>query len=176
MAWSTIETASARFSGSTSSENSLFEAASIELTVDDDGGESSRLLVEADGLYPGLVIERCLVVTHRGSLDDVSVRLFGSTSGTADSGEDLAPYLLSEVQLGSGSSPDCVGFQPRDEVYAGRLSELWRQHGTFDDGLLLIPEAGDGDAVTVRLGFEVESDDRAQGLTTAFVVTVEARP
>lgn len=170
--WSTLETASARFSGSTSTENSLFEAASIDLVVNDDIGQAASLLVDAEGLYPGLVVERCLVVTHRGSLDDVAVRLHG----TAVDENGLAPHLLTDIDLGTGRAPDCEDFEVSATAFSGRLSNLWQEHGSFADGLDLIPAAANGDAVTVRLAFEVASDDRAQGLMTEFMVVLEARP
>ena len=170
--WSTVDTASARFSGSTATENSLFEAAAIDLAVDDDGGQDTRLLVDADGLYPGLVIERCLVVTHRGTLDDVAVRLHGS--GDGDSG--LAPFLRTQIDLGAGMEPDCSDFRTSVPAFSGRLSDLWQAHATFADGVDLMPTAADGDAITVRLAFEVADDDRAQGLQASFTVIVEARP
>jgi hypothetical protein len=173
VAFSTVTTASARFAASTANESSLFAAAEIDLVVDNgDDGAAARLLVDADGLYPGLIVERCLVVTHRGSLEGVDVRLHvapGSDSG-------LARFLRTDVDLGEGVDAECGDFEAIGSAFSGTLSELLADHGSFPQGIDLMSDAGDGQAITLRVSFEVESDDRAQGLSTDFTATLEARP
>lgn len=172
VAFSTVTTASARFAASTSNESSLFAAAEIDLVVDNGDGAAARLLVDADGLYPGLVVERCLVVTHRGSLEGVDVRLHvapGSDTG-------LARFLRTEVELGEGVDAECGDFEAAESQFSGTLSELLADHGSFPQGIDLMSDAGDEQSITLRVSFEVESDDRAQGLSTDFMATLEARP
>ncbi len=172
LAWSTMTTASAGFVGSTSTENSLFRAATVDLEVGAGAGSSTSLRLDADGLYPGLVVERCLLVSYRGTLSAGDVRLHG----VREDGSGLEPYLRTQVELGSGRSADCADFRAATTVFTGTLDELWQRHGTFADGLVLMPAAADGDSLVVRFRAEVESDDRAQGLTTRFSFVFEARP
>lgn len=173
VAFSTVTTASARFAASTGNESSLFEAAAIDLVVDNgEDGAAARLLVDADGLYPGLLVDRCLLVTHRGSLDAVDVRFHVAPGDETE----LAPFLQTRVEIGEGADPECSDFEPVEAIFAGSLSQLLAEHGSFSDGVELMSDAGDGDSVAMRISFEVVSDDRAQGLTTGFMATLEARP
>ncbi len=172
LALAALSTASASFAGSTSNDNSLFEAATVDLTVANGNGSSSRLAIEADGLYPGLAIERCLVVGYRGSLDDVPIRLHGELG----EGTGLDRYLRTTIELGSGNAPACEDFRPTARVFGGTLAELWQEHATFASGIELMPSASDGDTISVRLATELDDDDQAQGLMTTFVIVFEARP
>lgn len=173
LAYQGIATASAGFSGSTANENSLFEAATIDLVLLDDApGTEQRFVIDAAGLRPGLIVERCLPLTYRGSLDEVTVRLHGNIRG----GTGLEEHLLTVIETGSGTSVDCVDHTPSGTVFEGRLSTLWSNHGSFEDGMNVLSPASDGDGTTLRIAIEVDSDNRAQGLDTAFVMVVEARP
>ena len=172
VALTAISTASASFAGSTSSEDSLFEAAAVDLSVTDGDGSSSRLAIEAEGLYPGLVIQRCLIVGYRGSLDDVPIRLHGESGDSSG----LEQYLRTTIQAGSGSSPACDDFKPEQGVFSGTLAEFWQDHATFASGVELMSSASDGDTITVRFATEIDDDDQAQGLITTFAIVFEARP
>lgn len=173
LVWSTIETASAGFSGTTSNDGSLFEAAAIDLVLGPTSGATTAgLLIESDGVYPGLLVERCILVTYHGGLDSVDVRL----SGAVEDGTGLETYLHTEIEIGSGASPTCDDFVHASTAYSGVLREFGREHGTFEEGLDLMTGAVDGDFVSMRLAFEVADDDRAQGLTSRFWFTVGAKP
>ncbi len=171
--WSGVNTATARIAGSTTSDGSLFAAGTIDLVLQPDTEMSAvGLLINAEGLYPGLVIERCLPLTYHGTVDAVPVRGHGSSTG----GTGLEQYLKTEVEVGSGSSVECDDFEASTSAFSGSLGQLWQQHGSFPEGFELIPAANDGDSVTLRVSVEVASDDAAQGLTTEFWIILEARP
>ncbi len=171
--WTTLTTASAGFSGSTSNEGSFFDAGMVDLVLGaDSSGATTTFLIDADGLYPGMVIDRCVLVTYRGGIDDVQVRL----SGTLDDGTGLDRHLRTEIELGRGTSATCDDFRRASTAYSGTLFDLAGDHGSFADGIDLLSAADDGDAVAVRITVEVESDNRAQGLTTAFWLALEVRP
>ena len=171
--WSGLTTASARIAATTSNDSSLILAASVDLVVSNgDGASSAGLLIDADGLYPGLLIERCVEVTYWGDLPDVPVRMFGTPSG----GTGLETYVLTTVERGSASSSECADFVATDALFDGTLLELWGQHGSFEQGLRLIDRADNGTQTWVRIAVEVADDNRAQSLTTAFWLTLEARP
>ncbi len=171
--WSGLTTASGRIAGTTTNETSLFQAGSIDISLDGgaDGAETA-LRLDADGLYPGLVAERCIPVTYRGTFDDADVRLFGE----AGAGSGLDEFLDTTVQVGVGSDNECADFEPGSTIFEGPLAELWRRHGDFGSGLDLLASASDGASVTVRVATQVESDDAAQGKTTEFWMIIEARP
>lgn len=178
LGWSAVTTASARIAGSTGSGGSLLQAASVALERDDAGGGglASELLVDADALYPGVVVERCLPVRYSGSLDDVPLVLSARISG----GTGLERYLDTAVTVGTGADTTCADFTPATgpgtgTAWAGTLASLASSHPRYERGLRLAPLA-DGQAVTVRFRFEVLSDDGAQGRSTAVRLRFEVRP
>lgn len=179
LGWSAVTTASARIAGSTSSGGSLLQAASVSLQRNPPAGGgggsalSSDLLVDADGLYPGVVVERCLPVRYAGSLDDVPLVLSARISG----GTGLERYLDTAVDVGTGDDPACGDFAPTpaDGTWGGTLAALASTHPRYERGLELAG-LGDGQAVTVRFRFEVLADDGAQGRSTAVHLRFEVRP
>ncbi len=182
LGWSAVTTASARIAGSTGSGGSLLQAASVSLQRDTSAGGgggsgggalSSDLLVDADGLYPGVTVERCLPVRYAGSLDDVPLVLSARISG----GTGLERYLDTAVDVGTGADPACGDFAPAsaDGTWGGTLAALASTHPRYERGLELAG-LGDGQAVTVRFRFEVLADDGAQGRSTAVHLRFEVRP
>lgn len=165
-AWSAMETSSARVSASTETA-SFFTAAVVTLHRPD---ASAELLFDAAGLYPGLVTSGCVEIVYDGSVP-ATVRLHGATVG----GTGLEDYVEITV-LVSRSGPGCALDDPATEVFRGRLSDLWRSHADFGDGLPLASPARPGDRLAVRVAATVVDDDRAQGLTTDFSFSIEARP
>ncbi len=178
LGWSALTTASARIAGSTESGGSLLQAASVSLQRDTSGGGSgsglsSELLIDADGLYPGVVVERCLPVRYAGSLDDVPLVLSARISG----GTGLERYLNTAVGVGTGADPACGDFAPTpaSTAWTGTLAGLASNHPRYERGLDLAG-LSDGQAVTVRFRLEVTSDDGAQGRSTAVHLRFEVRP
>jgi hypothetical protein len=171
--WSGVTTASARIAATTSNDSSLINAAVIDLVVD--GGQdvaSTGLLIDAAGLYPGRVVERCFEVAYRGTPIGVPVRMFGLSGG----GTGLEAYLETTVEAGAGSSNECDDFERQTTLFSDTLLELWNRHGSFESGLPLMEAASDGSTTWIRVSIEVADDNRAQDLTTTFWLTLEARP
>ena len=173
LAWSGITTASGRISASTSNESSLVTAASIDLVVNGGGDVASTgLLIDADGLYPGLRLERCFEVSLVGNATDVPIRMFGQTGG----GTGLEVFIDATIDVGRGVDHSCSDFAADAVLFSDTLDDLWNQHGSFESGLPLANAASDGESSWVRVAVEVVDDNRAQDLTTAFWLTIEARP
>ncbi|MCP5028655.1 MAG: hypothetical protein GY929_20465, partial [Actinomycetia bacterium] len=125
--WSGVNTATARIAGSTTSDASLFAAGTIDLVLQPDAETSAvGLLINAEGLYPGLVVERCLPLTYHGTIDAVPVRAHGSSTG----GTGLEQYLMAEVEVGTGSSVECDDFEASTLAFSGLLEQLWERHGS----------------------------------------------
>lgn len=175
-----VRTATGRFAGSTANEGSLLTAAAVDLRLGadptgpgDPGGASvTRLAIDASNLLPGDEVRRCLVVGYTGDLDGVGVRLVGRLDG----GTGLDRHLETTISLGAGSDPDCTDFGASSEVFRGTLRALADRHGGFEQGIVVLDAADDGDAVTVEVRVELLDDDAAQGLDTGFWLEIEARP
>lgn len=171
--WAGTSTASGRIAASTSNESSFIAAGAIDLTVDaGEGAASTGLLIDAAGLYPGLRVERCFAVSYAGTLQGVPVRLFGQPGG----GTGLEAFIDTEIERGSGTDNECGDFSATATLFEGTLLALWEQHGSFDRGVPVIEAADDGATTWVRIAIEVVDDNDAQALTTAFWLTLEARP
>jgi hypothetical protein len=177
LAWSLVDVASSRMSATTSNEGSLFSTAVIDVALttsdddDPDGSIGTRLMVDVENLVPGMVVERCVTVTYRGTLEGVDTRL----SGQREAGTGLDRYLDASVELGTGENPECDDFRAERTVYSGTLAQLWSEHPDYPSGLALLDSAGTGDSVSLRVAVTLRSDDAAQGLDTWFWLTVEAR-
>jgi hypothetical protein len=173
LAYSVIETSRATVAATTENRSSVFGSASIDLQVgrDDPDGASEQLLFDAEGLYPGAEVEACVTIESTSDIP-LSVRLHGAREG----GSGLDEYLDVRFETGlAGSTGDCTGFIPGDVIFDDRLVEMWRRHGDFDRGIELAT-ATTSYATTLRATATVVDDNAAQGLTTNFWVTVEARP
>lgn len=171
--WSGISTATGRIAATTSNDSSFISAAAIDLVVDaGDEAASTGLLIDASGLYPGLVVERCFAVSYLGVLDDVPVRLFGRPGG----GTGLEAFIETTVETGSGADNECGDFASTSVLFDATLLDLWNRHGSFDTGIPVITAAEDGASKWLRITVEVIDDNDAQDLTTAFWLTLEARP
>ncbi len=163
---SAIRTSSARIAASTSG-TAVVGAATIELA----DGDSERLLLDADDLYPGRVVGGCLEIDYRGSVP-VDLRLHAEFTGGSglDRYVELALDRVPSSRCGAGA----VG--ERAVIWAGRLSAL-RERSSYPDGLNLTPHpVEDGDRLAVEISARVVDDDRAQGRDTEFSFTIEARP
>ena len=162
--WSAVSTSSARVAATTSGD-SFFAAGEVALNQPDTRVD---LLFDDDGLYPGRTVSGCVLVSYDGSLP-AEIRLHGRrTSGTG-----LDDYVDLQVRLGA----DCEQHPSEaNVVFDGRLANLWTSHGAYDRGVALITSARPGDRVAIWAEAALVDDNRAQGLSTTFTLTVEARP
>lgn len=168
-----MTTSRASVSATTGNESNVF--ASGRLDVDTNTRE--ELLFDHDGLYPGLLVESCFDVRYRGSIEDVSVRLFSEL--TSDTG--LATHLDVGVWTGTGAeSATCDDFEPDGAArFTGSLSDLSRTHPGFENGLVVLAAADPGERTALRIRALIRDDgdaDAAQGGAADFTLVVEARP
>ena len=167
-----LTTARGRIAASTASQT-LLTAGRIDLIVDSGGNPAvQQLLFDESGLFPGVTLYRCLMVSYEGSFDSAIIRLHGRETG----GTGLGAYLDISLDRGSGSDPECGDFVGESTMYSGRLDGLLRNHSTFDSGIRIADPAVPDQITTVRFRIEVVDDNDTQALTTEFLVLFEARP
>ena len=172
LAWSSVTTAQGRFAGTTGTQ-SLLTAAVVDLSLGiGEAGTASDLVVDGAGLYPGKLLQRCVVVNYFGSATAPRVRMFTGQP----SGRGLDRFLDTQVTLGRGTDPDCADFNGQTPVFTGTLADLAARHPSFDEGIEVLRPVSEAASVTVRFALDVISDNRAQGLDTEIVVTLEVRP
>lgn len=208
--WSVVATSSARFAATTSSSG-FFSAAEVDLTTQDGGTD---LRFDADGLYPGTVVEGCVEIEYIGTTP-AELRLYGRTvggtglekfvdftvavvdDGTCDNvtigvrvrddvgtsdAEGLGPDADPSGELGLSAALAITGGPESDlelpgrRLFLGRLSDLHQRYDSYARGLVVETTAQPGDTVVLRAAASLVDDNEAQGLTTDFFLTVEARP
>lgn len=163
-----VRTSSARIAASTDTTG-FFTAGVVVLDHADD---SRSLHLDADNLYPGLETSGCVDLEYSGNVP-VDLRLHGGPSG----GTGLDAYLDVDISLEPGGSCDQPPVADADSTNVrDRLQSFGEQHEDYLHGLALADVMAPGDHVAVRLRAWVVDDNRAQGLTTEFVLVVEARP
>lgn len=168
-AWSVLTTSQGKVTALTANRGNLFRTGTIDIDTD----APAQLLFDVDGLYPGTVLESCITVSYVGSIPGIGVRLHARMAG----GTGLETFVLTSVQLGRGGGDgSCAGFTPARSMFDGTLAELAAAHPDYDDGAELWADAQPGDQAVVRVTAQLADDNAAQGLTTDFFVTVEARP
>lgn len=164
---SAVSTSSARVAATTSSDG-LLSTATIAL---DQPGEAVEFVLDSDGLYPGAVATGCVVVDYTGSIP-VDVRLHGApTTSGLDRFVDFRLGLLAGTEC-----PDPIDAAAGSERFAGRLDTFWAQHGSFGRGVLAGQAVTSGTRIVVVASATVVDDNRAQGRSTDFTLTIEARP
>lgn len=171
LVWNVAVTSSARLTASTEGSG-VFIAGTIDLVRSD---QAVGLLFDADGLRPGEVVSSCVRIDYDGSLPG-DIRLFASRSG----GTGLAEHI--ELRLwvrttGSCASAGSASPSPAGRTrFTGRLNELWESHPDYAEGLQLVAAAPDGAELILDAEAELVGGEAASGLTTEFMVVVEARP
>ena len=165
--WSAVSTSTARVSGTTSG-NSFFAAGTVDLAQP---GTAVELLFNADGLFPGLEARGCVEIEYGGSIPS-SVRLHAKRLG----GDGLEDFI--DLHIVMATAGDC---ESADElagvaVFDGGLGQMWRQHFSYDSAIVLDREMEASDRLVLQAAAVVLDDNAAQGLTTDFAITVEARP
>jgi len=165
--WSAVRTSTARVAATTDNQ-SLFSAGT--LTLDRPDGRAS-LLLNADGLYPGLEVDGCVEIAYDGSVP-AALRLHGDAAGGSNL-EDFVDIVIERSPLGGSCSSFGLPGRP---VYDGRLGQLWRRHPDYAQGITLSPQATAGSRLALRARATVVDDNDAQGRSTEFLLTVEVRP
>ncbi len=176
-----VQSASGRFAGTTSNRGSFLQAGDVRLELvadaDDPEVERAELALHGDNLLPGDTVDRCIVLGYTGSIDDAEVRASARGGATAGIGS-LAPFLLTELQIGNGIDPDCADF--RGDVgsppWTGTLAQFAEIHHDFASGLTVLEEASDGATATLHISVTLADDNRAQGLDSTFWLVFEVRP
>ena len=139
--------------------------------TDDSAG--TAMYTDQDGLIPGVPEERCIRVTFDGSVDPQPVLLY--SAGVAG---ELAPYLDITVEMGTadaGAFGDCLGFASTTSLFSGTLADFQATHGGYDAGLVTWDPAAAGESRAFRFTVAVRDDPAAEGLTSIFGLTWEAR-
>ncbi len=165
--WNAVATSTARVTATTSG-NSFFSAGTIDLVQPDTAVE---LLFDADGLYPGRTTSGCVEIEYRGSIP-ASVRLHADRVGGTGL-ESFIDLRIIDITPAGCAAADADSGLP---VYDGPLARLWRVHPNYRDALVLREAMQPGDRIALFATASVVDDNAAQGLTTEFTITVEARP
>lgn len=179
---SIVDTADARFAGSTDNRGSLLGAGEVELELVTDGAsgvsadsEIRELTIDARNIVPGETIERCVVVAYSGSVDDVDLRLYGRI----EEGGGLEAFLDTSFEVGAGFDPACSDFSlpAVDPVtWSGTLAEFGNERDSYATAIPVLESASSESTATLRTELTLLPDNRAQGLATAFWLVLEVRP
>lgn len=164
--WNAIETSSARVNATTSA-NSVFTAGTVDLVQPFTAVE---LIFDATNMYPGAEVVGCVEVEYRGSVP-ASVRLHANRLG----GTGLEQYIQMRAVLPPAATCEAVTEPGEVAIYDGSLEDLWRTHGSYRGGITL-GEMNQDDRIVLHVTAELLDDNAAQGLTTDFSLTLEARP
>ena len=143
-----------------------------EIGLTDDAA-GTAMYTDQDGLIPGVPEERCIHVTFTGTVDPQPVTLYAA--GVEGS---LAPYLDITVEMGSadaGAFGQCLGFASTTALFTGTLADFQAAHGGYDTGLVTWDPAGAGESRAFRFSVAVRDDPAAEGLTSTFGLSWEAR-
>jgi hypothetical protein len=122
----------------------------------------------------GVVMERCIAVTFRGTIVPSVVRLHGAVVG----GSGLEAYIDATVDTGTGgSSGHCDGFTADGTArYHDTLAGLAADHGDFAHGVTEWRATRAGATNVYRVRVEVLGDNAAQGKSTGFDLRWEVGP
>jgi hypothetical protein len=165
--WSAVATSTARVSATTGG-SSFFEAGTVDLAQP---GAAVELLFDASDVFPGVDTEACVEIEYRGSIPS-SVRVHADRRG----GDGLETFI--QLHLAVLAAQDCATADEAegDHVYDGLLSDLWSTHSNYDNAIVLDPEMEAAERLVLYAIASVVDDNSAQGLSTDFSITLEARP
>jgi hypothetical protein len=164
---SAISTSSARVSANTSGQ-SFFAAGTVSLRQPDAAVE---MLFDADGLYPGVEVTGCVDIEYTGSVP-AALRVHGERLG----GTGLDDYVDLRMQVAPGGCTASADEDAGTTIYDARLATMWLRHADYDSGVTVASAVRPGDRLALHASATIADDNRAQGLTTDFSITIEARP
>ncbi len=165
--WNAVVTSSARVNATTSG-SSFFEAGTVDLAQP---GTAVELLFDASGLFPGVETEACVEIEYRGTIPS-SVRMHADRKG-GDGLERFIDFQIIMLDAANCSTADAATGEP---LYSGLLSDFWRTHSNYDNAIVLDAEMEETENLVLRAVAGVVDDNAAQGLSTDFSITLEARP
>ncbi|MGI9598848.1 MAG: hypothetical protein ACR2QK_21970 [Acidimicrobiales bacterium] len=162
----TVTRSEAAFTATTSNTANSIGTGTVVLTDDDSG---SAAFTSTD-LSPGNALVECITVTYSGNLLPAPVRLYGTTTGTADT------YLDTTIEVGTGGSfGSCGGFSPTSTIYTGTLASFSSTHTDYASGIAVFTAAANPTSRTLRLTIDVQDNQAAQGLTSTADFIFEAQ-
>ena len=137
-----------------------------------DDAAGTAMFVDRQGLAPGLPEQRCIRVSLEGDVAPDLVSLYA-----AEVQGELAPYLDLVVEVGPDAAVfgDCSGFLPESVLFTGTLADFGSGHTDFDSGLATWVPTAPGEARSFRFTVTVRDVPEAEGLTSGFGFTWEAR-
>ncbi len=167
-----LRPADARFTATTSNNGNTLVAGTVVLS----GTVSGSKLFDVPNAIPGSTAITCVITTYTGSLP-ATVRMYvPSVTGT------LGSYMVFRLQVGTGSNTNCSDFSATSTLYnstgmrtaSKTLAAFIIASGTFATGV------GNWSVTTNatrtwKLEWIVQSDNAAQGQSTAFTARWEAQ-
>lgn len=163
----TVRRSEAAFVATTSNAANSFTIGSVVLTDDDTGSAAFTVT----GMYPGNSVVECLTVTYSGTVLPGPVRMYGTTTGTADT------YLDTTIEVGTGGTfGDCTGFSASSTIYNGTLADFSTNNTDYASGIAVFSAAANPTSRTLRFTLDVQDNQSAQGLTSTadFIFEVQA--
>ena len=139
-------------------------ASSGLISLQDD--EKGRSLFDLEDLGPGRPFERCVEILYDGTIVPVVLSLGAESRG------DLAPYLHTSIEAGSGGNfESCEGFTPSEPVFEGTLADLVALERAD-----VVPIFNSDTRRTFRVRFELADTNDALGRSATTTFIWEVRP
>lgn len=163
-----IVTASiAAFSDTTENTGNAWSTGTVILEDNDLGAA----MFTVTGMKPLDVVEKCIVVTYKGTLLPADVVLYGVAGGSG-----LDAYLDLIVEEGTGAAfGDCSGFGAPSTIYTGTLADFAVAHTNFGNGAGIWSPSANPESKTYRFTVTLQDDNAAQTLDATATFTWEAQ-
>ena len=163
-----IVTASiAAFSDTTDNTGNTWSTGTVILE-DNDLGAAMFIVT---GMKPLDVVEKCIVVTYKGTLLPADVLLYGVSGGSG-----LDAYLDLVIDEGTGAAfGNCSGFSFTSNIFTGTLTSFAATHTNFGDGAGIWSPSTNPESVTYRFTVTLQDDNAAQTLDATATFTWEAQ-
>ena len=163
-----IVTASiAAFSDTTDNTGNTWSTGTVILEDNDLGAA----LFTVTGMKPLDVVEKCIVVTYKGTLLPADVLLYGVSGGSG-----LDAYLDLVIDEGTGAAfGNCSGFSFTSNIFTGTLTSFAVAHTNFGDGAGIWSPSANPESKTYRFTVTLQDDNAAQTLDATATFTWEAQ-
>ena len=163
-----IVTASiAAFSDTTDNTGNTWSTGTVILEDNDLGAA----MFTVTGMKPLDVVEKCIVVTYKGTLLPADVLLYGVSGGSG-----LDAYLDLVIDEGTGAAfGNCSGFSFTSNIFTGTLTSFAATHTNFGDGAGIWSPSANPESKTYRFTVTLQDDNAAQTLDATAEFTWEAQ-